>query len=1059
MPNPAEDAAFLTRYERLNRSQKAAVDAVFGPVMVIAGPGTGKTEVLSMRIAQLLRSEAQVQPHEVLCLTYTDEATNAMRRRLVQIIGPAAHKVRITTFHGFCNEIIQANPDYFSKRTLQPITDLERAELLYSMLDELPSGHPLRRLSGNVYYDVPRLQRLFDFMKKEDWSVAQISAAIDTYIAGLSDDPAFRYKRAGKGFQKGDLMQAKHDEEVKRMEATRAAAALFDVYLERMKEEGRYDFNDMILWVLHAFKEAPALLQNYQERFQFMLVDEFQDTNGAQSELLYTLTQFWDEPNLFVVGDDDQSIYEFQGARLRNIIDFYNRYQPAVRVIVLTENYRSSQAILDRAAATISGNTQRLIYQLQHLSLNKDIVSAHPRFEGGRDCSSPVIKLYPNPLQEEADIVLQIEALKEGGKPLHEVAVLYAQHRQAEGIMALMERKGLPYCVKKPVNVLSQPLVEGVVNILRYLNAEREEAFSAEALLFEILHAPYYGVAPTDIAALSLYISNLPKERKTKWRFVLNNPLLLETLSRDAQSGFGLQTPDALHRVGNCLDSWLQHLSSLPLPLLLEKIVYESGIVAYLLHGKNCVWDVQVLHSFFEFVQRSAERKPRLKLAELLDTIDRMNDEGISLPIEKVIQQDNGVRFFTAHGAKGAEFEHVFLIGCTANFWEAKRGAGSEFKLPATITATLDVAESSAKEEVARRLFYVALTRAKAMLHVSYSIQTNEGKDLSGSLFIDEISKPEERVKHVVPAESMIAHLAWAMEPVPDVRIELANRAYINRSLQSLTMSYTNLSKYLRCPLAFYYECILKVPTLKGEALSFGSAVHNALERYFKEMKAAGGVFGPKEDLIRFFEASFYYEGDALTKLEYERRLEQGRTVLSDYYERNRAGWTTNAEIEYKVTRYYLDGVPVTGKIDKLEFDGDTCIVIDYKTGDPDRSVKEHIARPHEDKPEGGDYWRQMVFYKLLIENAPDLRWHVRLGRFDYVEPGRKSGEWKVVDVPVFELDETIVRAQLKDSYARIMNGDFDTGCGKPDCHWCNFARKHELVRMPEGAFVEIDDV
>lgn len=1051
MPALQEEAAFLARYNKLNTAQKEAVDTVFGPVMVIAGPGTGKTEVLSMRIANLLRNEAQIQPQEILCLTYTDEATNAMRRRLVQIIGPAAHKVQIATFHGFCNNVIQSAPEYFSRGTLQPITDLERAELLYGMLDALPQGHALRRLAGNVYYDVPRLKNLFEFMKKEAWTAEAVSAAIDRHIAGLPEDPAYIYKTNGKGYKKGDLKQAKIDEETKRMEGTRAAAFLFNDYLERMKEAGRYDFNDMILWVLNAFKEHPALLQGYQERFQFILVDEFQDTNGAQSDLLYTLTQFWEDPNLFVVGDDDQSIYEFQGARLRNIIDFYRRYEDTVKVIVLKENYRSSQAILDKATATITNNLQRLIYQLSDLGLDKNIVSSNDRFAGGKETHSPVIKQYPNPLQEEADIVMQIESLKASGIPLHEVAVLYAQHKQAEGIMALMERKGLPYCVKRPVNVLEQPLVDNILKVFRYLREERKEPFAAEALLFEILHAPYYGASPTDIAQLSLYISNLPKDKKTKWRFVLNNPLLMESL--------GLQSAQALHRVGSCLDNWIQQLSALPLPLLLEKVVHESGIIHYVMHGNDYVWDLQVLHTFFDFVREQFSRAGRMSVAELLDMIDRMKEEKLSLPLEKVIQQDNGVRFNTAHGAKGAEFEHVFLIGCTGNFWEKKAGNNSEFKLPPTITARVDGEESSAKEEVARRLFYVAVTRAKKHLHISYSIQTPEGKDLTASLFLDEISKPEERVKHTVGLEDMVSHLSWAMEPVPPVRIELANKAWIERCLQSLTMSYTNLSKFMRCPLAFYYECVLKVPTLKGEALSFGSAVHNALERYFKDMKAAGKVFPPKETLTKYFEQSMWHEGEGLTKPEYERRMEQGRGVLSDYYDRNINHWSTSVEIEYKVPRYFLDGVPVTGKMDKLEFEGDTCTVIDYKTGDPDRSVKEQTAQPNDKSPAGGDYWRQMVFYKLLIENAPDLRWRVRIGMFDYVEPGRKSGEYKQVWVPVYEADEEIVRGQLRDAYSRIMNHEFSEGCGKAECHWCNFARKYELVRPAEEVFVEIDDL
>jgi DNA helicase-2/ATP-dependent DNA helicase PcrA len=239
--------------------------------------------------------------------------------------------------------------------------------------------------------------------------------------------------------------------------------------------------------------------------------------------------------------------------------------------------------------------------------------------------------------------------------------------------------------------------------------------------------------------------------------------------------------------------------ADLPLPLLLEKIVHESGIVAYLLHGKDYVWDMQVLHTFFNFVRESYARNPRITIQGMLDMIDKMGEEKISLPLEKVVQQDNGVRFFTAHGAKGAEFEHVFLLGCTSKFWEDKSGGNSEFRLPPTITASADSAESAAKTEVARRLFYVALTRAKKHLHVSFAQQTAEGKDLTPSLFLDEISRPEERGRHVVTPEDMVTHLSWAMEPVPEVRIELANQATIERALQSLTMSYTNLSKYLRC--------------------------------------------------------------------------------------------------------------------------------------------------------------------------------------------------------------------------------------------------------------------
>jgi Superfamily I DNA and RNA helicases len=1046
------ESVFLERYNNLNIAQQQAVDTIYGPVMVIAGPGTGKTEVLSMRIANLLRSEAQVQPTEILCLTYTDEATNAMRKRLVQIAGTSAHRINIMTFHGFCNNVIQNNSENFSMRSLQPVTDLERTELLYDMLEKLPSGHALRKLSGNIYYDAGRLNRLFDFMKRENLRADRISEAVDEYIADLPNRKEYIYQRNGKGFAKGDLKQSAIDDEVRKMNTTKAAAGLFDEYNRRMKDAGWYDFNDMIIWVLDAFKENPALLQSYQERYQFILVDEFQDTNGSQSELLNILTEFWEDPNIFVVGDDDQSIYEFQGARIRNIIDFYRKYETTIKMVVLPHNYRSSQPILNKATATIQNNKQRLIAQLHELQLDKNIIASATRFQDGNDSITPVITVYSNVLHEEADIVMQIEQLQKEGTALNDVAILYAQHKQADNIIALMERKGIPYSVKKQVNILELPMIEQVTNVLRYLDAERQTPFSAEATLFSIMHTSYYGIDPTDIAMLALYIqANKSKDRSLGyWRIVLGNALLLESLN--------LKTVTALRRLGENINNWLRAQQELPLPLLIEKIIYESGIVPHLLGQKDHIWNAQVLHTFFEFVRDTFARNPRMRLPELLRILDRMQTEGLSLPVQKVVHNEKGVKLYTAHGAKGHEFEHVYLIGATKNFWEAKKGGGNEYRMPDTITNTDDDADKTYKTEVARRLFYVALTRAKKHLHVSYAAADNAGKPLEHSVFIDEISTPEERINKDVSTAAVLGHIAWAMQPVPDVRIRLANHQWIEHALQQVIMSYSTLSKYLNCPLAFYYENLLRVPFLKGDALAYGSALHNALEWMFKKMKENHGTFPSKGDIIDVFRRSMYSEQECFTPVQYERRMEQGETTISDYYDTYLSTFPTNVEIEYKVPRYILDGVPVTGKIDKIEFEGDTVTVVDYKSGDPDKSAAKYTSGPNEANPNGGDYWRQMVFYKLLIENAPDSKWRVTMGMFDYIEKGRTTNQYKRVKVPVFPQDEDIVLKQLKNSYTSIMNHEFDKGCGEESCHWCNFARKYELVADAKEQ-VEIDDI
>lgn len=1043
---------FLERYSRLNKEQQDAVNAVYGPIMVIAGPGTGKTEVLSMRIANLLRSEAQVQPNEILCLTYTDEATNAMRRRLLQIIGADAHRVNIGTFHAFCNNVIQNNTEYFSYRSLQPITELERSELLYQIIEELPSGHELRRLSGNIYYDANKLNRLFDMMKRENISAEKISNEADEYIASLPEREEYIYKRNGKGYKKGDVKQALIDNEVRRMNETKAAAALLETYTARMKEKGWYDFNDMILWVIDAFKEHPGLLQSYQERNQFILVDEFQDTNGAQNELLKQLTDFWEDPNIFVVGDDDQSIYEFQGARIRNIVEFHERYKENIQLVILPQNYRSSQAILDKAMATIDNNQQRLIKQLDSLKLNKNIVASADRFRDGNDTVVPVIKEYVNTVHEEADVITQIEALKKQGVWLSNIAILYAQHRQADNAIALMDRKDIPYTVKKPVNILELPMIEQVILMMQYLQTEQTQSFSGEAMLFKLMHAPFYGVDPIDIAAISIHIQEHKKKdpNLSYWRMVISNGLLLETLN--------LNTTSAIQRLGSNINHWLTQMQVLPLPLLLEKIIYESGIVQHLTGTKDYTWNIQVLNTFFEYVKELYKRDSTINVPGLLQMLEQMQQENIALPIQKVVHNEDGVQLYTAHGAKGNEFEYVFLIGCNKNFWESKRGPVNEYKLPDTITNTEQDKDKTYKEEVARRLFFVALTRAKKHLHISYAAQDINGKPLEHSIFIDEISSEEERINAHVPEGELTEHIRWALQPESDVHIKAGNRQAIDRILQNFSVSYSSLSKFINCPLTFYYERILRVPYQTNDALTFGNAVHYALERFFKEMKKNERIFPTKEELISYFNYALRKEEGSFTTVQYERRSEQGQTALAEYYDQYINEFSKDVEIEFFIPSYILHGVPVTGKIDKMEREGNVWNVVDYKTGDPDKSASKYTSSPNEKNPDGGDYWRQMVFYKLLIENFKDRNWKVGVGTFDYIQKGNKSGHFRRIQVPVFAQDEEIVITQLKDSYERIMDHDFYKGCGEEDCYWCNFSRKYELVR-PEEEVAEIDDL
>jgi DNA helicase II / ATP-dependent DNA helicase PcrA len=312
-------------YQQLNQQQRIAVDTIDGPVMVIAGPGTGKTQILAARIGKILL-DTDALPDNILCLTYTDAGAIAMRRRLQQFIGADAYKVNIYTFHAFCNDIIQDNLHLFEKTALDAISELESIQLFKQLIDNFPKNHPLKRYRGDVYFEINNLRHLFSNMKKEGWTPAYINQKIDEYLQSLPTRDEFVYKRKYKQYNAGDLKQDKIDEETEKMEKLRAAIHEFEQYQQLMKQRNRYDFDDMINWVIQAFEENKNLLAHYQEKFQYILVDEYQDTSGTQNRLVALLISYWDKPNVFVVGDDDQSIYRFQGANVENMLDFASTY-------------------------------------------------------------------------------------------------------------------------------------------------------------------------------------------------------------------------------------------------------------------------------------------------------------------------------------------------------------------------------------------------------------------------------------------------------------------------------------------------------------------------------------------------------------------------------------------------------------------------------------------------------------------------------------------------------------------------------------------------------------
>lgn len=1026
---------FSEEYQKLNERQRLAVDTIEGPVMVIAGPGTGKTQILASRIGKILL-DTDALPENILCLTYTDAGVVAMRKRLLGFIGPDAYKVNICTFHAFCNDVIQENLSLFEKTALDPVSDLERIELFKELIDQLPKNHPLKRYRGDVYFEINNLQHLFSNMKKEGWTPQYIHQKIDEYIADLPLRDEFIYQRKYKEFKQGDLKKDKIEEETERMEKLRAAVDLFEPFQQMMRRRNRYDFDDMINWVIKAFEENRLLLSRYQEQFLYVLVDEYQDTSGTQNRIVELLISYWKQPNVFVVGDDDQSIYRFQGANVENMKHFADSYSNDLLTVVLTNNYRSVQPILDVSKTLINRNEERLVKKIPNLS--KELIASREHLKNLHH--QPLIKIYETQRQEMIDITLQIQQLLQQGIPPGKIAVIYKENKYGEELTAYFKQLAIPVYSKRNLNVFELPLAQKMILLLRYLAAELDAPYGGDEMLFELLHTNWFGIPPVEIAKLTVQVS------QTKFA---DGPaslrrLLVEKSKEQPKDLFSTALHPGLSKAATITEQLLTDASSNTLQHLIESIIRKTGLLQHIMQATDKHWQLQILTAFFDFVKEETRRNPLLSLQQLVGIIDLMEKEDIALPLVQVSGSDKGVNLLTAHGSKGLEFEYVFFAGCNAGFWEKKRKPGGGYKLPDTMFVTQT---KQSDEEELRRLFYVALTRAEQHLFMSYSKFKNDGKELEPSMFLAEIQEVHELKEEIVllSVEALSAFAAMQFGEAAAPEIDKMEEEFIGALLDRFTMNVTALNNYLDCPLGFYFKNLIRIPSPKNEATEFGSAVHYALEQLFRKMQEGGKeTFPSKEEFINDFVWYMQRHRESFTKEQYNRRMEYGQEVLSNYYDHSINSFNKIVAIERNISKVLVKGVPLKGKLDKLEFDGKAVNVVDYKTGDIDKA-KEKMKGPSDKEPNGGDYWRQAVFYKILVDNYELKDWKVVSTEFDFVEPNKKK-EYKKEKIVITPADIETVTQQITAVWTKIQNREFYIGCGKEDCHWCNFVKTNNMA-------------
>ncbi len=1071
------EARFIKLYTKLNLAQKEAVDQVVGPVMVLAGPGTGKTQILAMRIANILRNpDLQASPANILCLTFTESAVTAMRNRLIEIIGSEAYYVRIHTFHSFCNDIIKENPEKFL--TINPISELEKIQLFNEIIDSLDPTSPIKPF-GEPYLYRSDLINLIQTLKRESISATKLleatdhieqflkknkdliedfisrhartikDADCDSFIEKLyvaNQDSGFvsliqdyrdhseriaEFKNAVKDFYEKNLKEVPKQKEL---------AKVYKAYQERLTTKKLYDFEDMILRVINQFKNDNDLLARYQEQYQFILVDEYQDTNGAQNQIIEFLTsdpltrinsqdnlEPQQDANIFVVGDDDQSIYRFQGASVENIIYFYKRYQANLKLVVLGQNYRSQQTILDVAHSGIDANEARVSKLIP--SITKLLNSAG---EASSYDLAKVELIKSVTIDDEIyHIAKAIQKLLKQGVSASEVAVLFRENKEALPLVDTLARMGIRARIEAGDNILEDLDIAQLIDLLRVIS--KPESYSS--LIFNLLNYNFILESEdfSEIGIREVFDLNRAKlqagEKKPLIEVLLDHP----KFSAWANKILKLKQESYNYKFDN----------------LLEKVIKDFGYIDYILKQPNYVVRINRLDSLFKEVRSFMESPLRLgfkydtaknfTIDDFISHIELLQENKLKIKAQGLKVEAEAVRLMTAHKSKGLEFEYVFIHSCRDKHW-GNKPSRSKIKLPPKlIQETQSILKDDSNEDD-RRLFYVAMTRAKKKLYLSYHIKNDNGQDIVPSLFVSEIANHQgvgliDYTEQSVLTSDEAEKLTLKFTPRDDFAIS-QEAEYINSLLKDYKLSVTHLNNYLECPRKFFYQNLLRVPSAKNKHACFGTAVHEALFDLFVLMKTQETHNNGLELLLERFE--HHLKEENLPEQEYNDSLGVGKKALTEYYEHYKDQFITRTELEYDFSSkgINLNGVILTGKLDKIEITDPVTKavnVVDYKTGNPNSKAQ--------DLNPGGDYHRQIVFYQLLCDQghkSGQFPYTMQSGEIDFIQPGYGNKFIKrKINVASEDLDR--LKEEIELMYAAVQEHKFGKTEDLDSCARCSF--------------------
>jgi len=1045
---------FESAYQKLNLQQKIAVDTIEGPVMVLAGPGTGKTQVLAMRIGKIL-IETQVNPSNILCLTYTETGAFEMRQRLIELLGKDGYYVRVHTFHSFCNEIISENPDRFLNLSgLEPLDDVARILIFREIIEQL-SVNSVFKPFGDTYYYIRDLTNAISNLKREGITPQDFQGVVEkiekyveesrgyfekyfainakqrtaedtqellTHLKKIST-AQFLYEylqkiisdapdknvdsRGNSQTQVKDKLKKFFDDTVDRLPKQKELINVYREYQKKLTKISKFDYEDMLLHVASKFDEDPILLGRYQEQFQYILTDEFQDTNGVQNKIMTQLGSYFDVPNIFVVGDDDQSIYRFQGASLENILGFWKKYGKEAKIISLSENYRSTQLILDASDSLIVNNETRVSRYI-----DQSEKKLHSNIHGNNK-----IKYYKFDQEREEDYFVATEISKLISQKVEpkDIAVIYRNNSDADGFVDLFLRLGIPFRLFSGKNVLDDPIIYQLLRLIKFIGD-----FSQSEELFFILHSDFLNFKPMDIARLTLHT------KTHLWEKIGNR----EDLEKS-----GVEEIDKFLEFNMKLTSWQKMSATKTFEKFFEILIKETGLLDLILKSSEKLQMLNRLNTIFEEIKKLNRVDHHLNINSVLEHFRLLEENNLDL-IENPLETDkNAVSLLTAHRSKGLEFSHVFITRLVDKKW-GNTIDRSKVKLPLGLLNNQVSAELANEDE--RRLFYVAMTRAKKNVYLTLGIKGDGLKEKAPSMFISEINSQfvQNEKTEDISEQSLQRLQTIFLEPITAINVN--DFDWLKEQLKDYKLSVTHLNNYLSCPRLWYYQNFLRVPATKDKNAVFGTAVHLALRDLFVYLKDNGKPLTRDQFIDRF---TNYLTHEVLTDGDLKDSLEFGRKHLSIYYDFYRDQFNANSLVEYDFSSHgvNVDGVPIVGKLDKIEIiDSKKKLVkvVDYKTGNPDNKSK--------DLKEDGNYRRQIIFYQLLCDLSPRFEWTMASGELDFIQGSKKTGGLIKHNFVITPEEKTQLSKIIKDTYEEIISLKFlslsdDRYCG--ECDYCRFLK------------------